>query len=314
MGIPGRFLRGRVAAGVVTLAAAVLAAGGTTAGAAAATGTRTATARPRPGGAVGHAVSQAAQGATRGFWTRSRMAAATPVAGEQAAAPASQPASIPDPTQFAGVPTVGALFFTTGTQAHFCTASVVNSFTANLILTAAHCVYGSTYATNIEFVPEYHNGKQPFGGWPVATITVTAGWQQSHDQNLDFAFLGVTPPAGTRLPIQLVTGGLWLGINRGYAHPIEAIGYNNTGNAPIKCATHSVRFSPTQMKFWCHDFQNGTSGGPWILGFDPSSGTGTVFGVIGGYEEGGNYAWASYSAYFGLPTLELFLQAEKQQA
>src|SRR6202035_5759978 len=128
----------------------------------------------------------------------------------------------------------------------------------NLILTAAHCVYGSRYATNIEFVPEYHNGQQPVGGWAVATITVAAGSAHSHDHILDFALLGFPPPAGTRLPIQLVTGGLWLGINRGYAHPIEAIGYNNTGDAPIKCATHSVRFSPTQMKFWCHDFQNGT--------------------------------------------------------
>ena len=210
------------------------------------------------------------------------------------------------------MPTVGALFFTTGTKKHFCTASVVNSFTADLILTAAHCVYGTTYASNIEFVPQFHNKKQPYGAWPVQTITVATGWQQSHDQNLDFAFLTVAPPAGTHLPIQLVTGGLWLGINRGYTHPIEVIGYNNTGVAPIKCATDSFEFAPNQMKFFCRDYQNGTSGGPWILDFNSSSGTGTVFGVIGGYEEGGNVPWSSYSAYFGLPTLKLFLQAEKQ--
>ncbi len=261
-----------------------------------------------------HAVSPAAQSATRAFWTASRRAAATPLTGapEPADLAGRAPSVIPSPTQFDGVPAVGALFFTTGTRAHFCTASVVNSFTANLVLTAAHCVYGSTYATNIEFVPKYHSGKQPYGAWPVQTITVAAGWRQSHDQNLDFAFLTVAPPAGTRLPVQLVTGGLWLGINRGYAHPIEVIGYNDTGDAPIKCATRSFEFAPNQMKFFCHNYQNGTSGGPWILGFNHSSGTGTVFGVIGGYEEGGNYAWASYSAYFGPPTLELFLQAEKQ--
>ena len=28
---------------------------------------------------------------------------------------------------------------------------------------------------------------------PVQTITVAAGWQQSQDSNLDFAFLAVTP-------------------------------------------------------------------------------------------------------------------------
>jgi hypothetical protein len=41
---------------------------------------------------------------------------------------------------FNGVRTVGALFYTTGSKAHFCTASVVDSATLNLILTAAHCV------------------------------------------------------------------------------------------------------------------------------------------------------------------------------
>ena len=160
------------------------------------------------------------------------------------------------------MPTVGALFFTTGTQAHFCSASVVNSFTLNVILTAAHCVYGSSFATNIEFVPRYHSGQQPFGAWPVQTITVARGWQRSHDQDLDFAFLTVAPPPGSHKPIQLVTGGLWLGINLGYAHPVEVIGYNNAGNAPIKCASASFKYERDQMKFFCLNYQDGTSGGP----------------------------------------------------
>ena len=40
-------------------------------------------------------------------------------------------------------------------------------------------------------------------------------------------------------------------------------------------------------------------------------GTGVVFGVIGGYEQGGDYEWESYSACFGWDTLELFLQATR---
>jgi V8-like Glu-specific endopeptidase len=295
------------AAAAFTLAvalAAALAAVGATAGAA--------TGGARPAGVV-HAVSAAAQRAATAFWTPSRMASATRAATANAsAAPAGPPPGIPRPQLFSGVPTVGTLFFTTGTQAHFCSASVVNSFTGNVVLTAAHCVYGSTYATNIEFVPKYHSGKLPYGAWPVATITVAAGWQRSHDQNLDFAFLTVSPPAGTRTPIQLVTGGLWLGIDQGYDHPIEVIGYNDAGNAPIKCASTSFKYEANQMKFFCLNYQSGTSGGPWILGFDPSTGTGTVFGVIGGYKEGGLHPWASFSAYFARPTLALFLQAEAQ--
>jgi hypothetical protein len=59
------------------------------------------------------------------------------------------------------------------------------------------------------------------------------------------------------------------------------------------------------MEFYCNDFQDGTSGGPWIVGFNGHSGTGVVFGGIGGYEEVGDYPWASYSVYFGPPTLKL---------
>jgi V8-like Glu-specific endopeptidase len=302
-------VRGAATVFAFTVAAAM--AGGATAGAA----TRAPRLDGGQGGAIVHAVSPTSQRAARAFWTSTRMAAAKPAQDEMTAVvPDGPPPGTPSPTQFSGVPTIGALFFTTGTKQHFCTASVVNSRTANLILTAAHCVYGSTYASNIEFVPEYHDGKQPFGAWPVEKITVATGWQKSHDPNLDFAFLAVAPPSGTSRPIQFVTGGLWLGINVGYTHQIEVIGYNDTGNAPIECTSNSFEFRADQMKFFCKDYQDGTSGGPWILDYNSSKGTGLVFGVIGGYEEGGNYPWASFSAYFGSPTLDLFLQAEHQQA
>ncbi len=268
----------------------------------------------RPGRAAPHAVSWAAQRATRAYWTPARMAAATPLRGGPRAGGlrAGRPSGIPSPTRFAGVPTAGALFLTTGTKPHFCTASVVKSKPEDLILTAAHCVYSSSYASNIEFVPKYRGGQQPYGAWPVKKIFVAAGWRHSHNPNRDFAFLSVAPPGRVTHPIQKVTGGLRLGINRGYRHHIEVIGYNNTGNAPIRCATASFRFAANQMKFFCHDYQDGTSGGPWIIGYHGQDGTGTVFGVIGGYQQGGDHPWASYSAYFAEPTRKLFRQAEGQ--
>ena len=283
----------------------------TMAGMGTAAATTAAAGAPRPGGAVVRAVSRPAQQAAVRFWTPARMAAAAPLSAAPAARPpAGEPSGTPSPTHFPGVPTVGALFFTTGTQAHFCTASVVRSKPKNLVLTAAHCVYGSTYASNIAYVPEYHFGKQPYGAWPVTAITVAAGWRQSHDPNLDFAFLAVAPPAGTSKPVQQVTGGLRLGIDRGYTHQIEVIGYNNVGHQALGCATNSFEFRTNQMKFYCHDFQDGTSGGPWIIGYKSKRGTGTVFGVIGGYHQGGYHNWASYSAYFSTPVHDLFLQAE----
>jgi V8-like Glu-specific endopeptidase len=266
--------------------------------------------------AVSHTVGKGAQAAARAFWTNARMASATPIGPASAkggpASTAKPPPGIPNPIHFNGVPTVGALFFTTGTQAHFCTASVVDSFRFDLVLTAAHCVYGSSYATNIAYVPEWHKGVSPYGSWAVQTITVAAGWVHSQNPNLDFAFLTVTPPPGTKRPIQFVTGGLRLGVNAGYAHPVYVIGYNDTDDQPIGCATTSFKFETDQMKFYCNAFWDGTSGGPWILHYNRVTGSGTVFGDIGGYEQGGDYPWASYSAYYSWSILRLFFQAQLQ--
>ncbi len=313
-------MRGWAAAGVTALtvagglAAAAGTAGAATAGRAGA-GAATSAAGSGTQAAV-HSVTAGAQAAASRFWTQARMKSAAGVeAGATVpASPQADPApppGTPDPVHFNGVPTVGALFFTTGTQAHFCTASVVDSATLDLLLTAAHCVYGSSGpATNVVYVPQWHQGVSPYGAWPVKTITVAAGWKQSENPDLDFAFLAVTPPAGVHKPIQLVTGGLRLGINTPYAQAITPIGYNNTDDQPIKCATRSLKFEPTQIEFYCNDYQDGTSGGPWITHFNPRTGTGTVIGEIGGYEQGGDYAWQSFSPYYSWPILRLFAQAE----
>ena len=290
-------------------------------------GTAQAAVRPAVASTATRAVVQSVSGSERAatlrFWTRSRMKSAVPAAPAgvrgATAAPSSDalPSSaIPNPVLFDGVPTVGALFYTTGTQLHFCTASVVKSASRDLVLTAAHCVYGSTFATNIAYVPQWHDGISPYGEWPVSSITVAMGWQLEHDDNLDFAFLTVTPPAGQKQPIQEVTGGLNLGINVGYSHDMFVIGQNDYGSPypysePLGCATQSFEAMPGQMEFYCNEYWGGTSGGPWILHFNARTGSGTVFGNIGGYEQGGNYAWASYSDYYSFPTLELYRQAER---
>jgi V8-like Glu-specific endopeptidase len=265
-----------------------------------------------PATAVVYQVSGADQRATLAYWTRARMLAVRPAAVPQAAAAPSvlPPKGIPTAAHYIGEPQTGALFSVAGGKAHFCSASVVNSTLGELVLTAAHCVYSNSPAKNIEYVPWYHDGKLPYGAWPVQTVTVAQGWQKSHDPNLDFAFLAVAPSNGKK--IQAVTGGLTIGFTRWYRQdPIEVIGYNDPDAEPIRCQTKSFPFRVGQMEFYCHGYWTGTSGGPWIIGYNAKTGSGTVFGVIGGYEQGGIYEWASYSAYFGAQARALFGQAEK---
>lgn len=246
--------------------------------------------------------------AARGYWTAGRMADATPVS--PGGATPSPPPGTPEPVSFAGVPTVGALFFTTGSKRHFCTASTVAAPTRDLVLTAAHCVYSTGYTSDVVYVPGYHDGVSPYGAWPVTTMLVSAAWQGSHDPDSDYAFLSVAPPSGTTRPLESVTGALLLGADTGYDHQVEVIGYNDTDDAPIGCATTSTEFEPHQMTLNCDGYWSGTSGGPWITHFDPATGSGVLVGDIGGYETGGDYAWTSYSPYYDGRLLLLYARAE----
>jgi V8-like Glu-specific endopeptidase len=287
-----------------------------------------------PETAVTYPVSEAAQRQALVRWTPRRMQGATAAALPRSlirtaypgvtrgpAQPARSQASpeitappkgTPRAASFSGSPTTGVLFYTAGGKGHFCTASVVDSTADDLALTAAHCVYWEGLATNIEYVPGYHDGRRPYGVWPVRAITVASGWKLSHDPDLDFAFLTLASAHGRQ--IQARTGGLTIGFTRWYREKIEVIGHNDSDAEPIRCATKSLRFRTGQMEFYCHGFWTGTSGGPWIIGYNARNGTGTVFGVIGGYELGGDYEWASYSAYFGSATRALYQQAERQAA
>ena len=295
----------------ITVLAVVVTVAATTAGVASASSA---------GSSVTYSYSSAQQSAAAGYWTASAMASASGVAAgalEPAAAP-TPPPNIPNPTYFNGIRTVGALFFTTGTgQDHFCTASVVNSLTLDLVLTAAHCVaYGDdTFAQNVVYVPEWHNGVSPYGAWPVENITVTSSWDQNqNDVNADFAFLKVAPPSGSGRPIQLVTGGLTLGSFLGYNHNnINVIGYNDTDSQPIICSTQSFYGMPDQEEFYCNNYNDGTSGGPWIIGLNPVTGSGVVFGDIGGFDQGGDYPWYSYSSYYNATIDLLYAQAQASQ-
>jgi hypothetical protein len=262
---------------------------------------------------VTYQVSAKAQHDARAYWTTDRMwATADGMVETQAAVLTSPPKGIPTASKFNGSPTTGALFYTTGGKAHFCSASVVDSPQGDLLLTAAHCVYDKSVASNVEYVPEYHDGKDPYGTWPVRAITVTYDWKTSHDTDFDFAFLAVSPE--NRKSIQATTNGLTLGINLSDNQKIEVIGHNDTDNEPVRCATKSFWFRTGQMEFYCHGFWTGTSGGPWIIGYNAANGEGKVFGVIGGYEGGGDYEWTSYSSYFGDTARSLYRQAESEPA
>ena len=201
------------------------------------------------------------------------------------------------PTALNGL--VGAVFTHNSGGDHFCTASVVDSAGLNLIVTAAHCVYDPTLGqrSDLVFVPGYRNGDTPSGVWPLLSVTVDQSWKDSADPDMDVAFAVVQAQGGQQ--VQQVLGANRLGIDRGYDLPVRVTGYPSSGEVPITCSNTTGEQSPTQLRIDCPDYTGGTSGSPWVTDFDPATRTGTVVGVIGGYQEGGDTPDVSYSSYFG---------------
>jgi len=205
-----------------------------------------------------------------------------------------------------GTPAVGALFSLSGGHLgrHFCTASVVDSPVRDLVITAAHCVSGRQPG-RVAFVPGYHRSQEPYGRWAVTRIFLDAGWSSSGNPDHDVAFLVVSQP-GQRTPVQEVTGGEDLATGWGPAHLVQVIGYPDSRQRPITCTSRTRAFGAHQMEFDCGGYTDGTSGGPFLARVQRATGLGTVIGVIGGYQQGGNTPSVSYSAGFGRAVRTLY--------
>jgi V8-like Glu-specific endopeptidase len=205
-----------------------------------------------------------------------------------------------------GTPAVGALFSLSGGHLgrHFCTASVVDSPVRDLVITAAHCVSGRQPG-RVAFVPGYHRSQEPYGRWAVTRIFLDAGWSSSGNPDHDVAFLVVSQP-GQRTPVQEVTGGEDLATGWGPAHLVQVIGYPDSRQRPITCTSRTRAFGAHQMEFDCGGYPDGTSGGPFLARVQRATGLGTVIGVIGGYQQGGNTPSVSYSARFGRAVRALY--------
>jgi V8-like Glu-specific endopeptidase len=192
-------------------------------------------------------------------------------------------------------PRVGAIFSRSASGNHFCTASVVASPGHDLLMTAAHCIHGGKgagYNTDIVFIPGYQDGSAPFGVWTPSALLVDPQWSTSSDPDFDVGFVVLRPLDGKN--IQDVLGANQIGFDAGFTNLVRVTGY--------------------QVKFQCAGFFGGTSGSPWITRFDPGTKTGTIVGVIGGYQEGGDTDAISYSVYLNGDIRTLYEQAEKAGA
>jgi V8-like Glu-specific endopeptidase len=219
------------------------------------------------------------------------------------------PATLAGGRAFKGTPAVGALFMISGGELgrHFCSASVVDSTAGDLVITAAHCVTRMAPG-QIAFVPGYHDGRAPYGVWLTSKVLADRAWRTAQNPDHDVAFL-VVHKTGASTRIQDVTGGEKLGTGWGARVWVHVLGYPDATERPVTCHSQTKPFGAREMEFDCGGYTDGTSGGPFLARVDSSTGQGTVIGVIGGYEEGGDIASVSYSPRFGSAVQSLYQAA-----
>jgi V8-like Glu-specific endopeptidase len=248
------------------------------------------------------------------FWTRHRLNGAVPLYG-----PASHQVPAPNlsPQARPAVPgiRVGALFLRQGSTDHFCTASVVRSPGRNLLVTAAHCIHsgkGGSYSHDLVFIPDYKNGQSPFGIWTVRQLLVAPQWADASDPDYDVGFVVLNSLDGRN--IEDILGANRLGLDTSYQYLVRVTGYPDSDSDPITCLNVTSEESPSQLRFDCGGYTDGTSGSPWMTDFDPVTRTGTIVGVLGGYEEGGDSPAVSYSAVIGPAIRALYRQAVRESS
>ncbi|MFD9702923.1 trypsin-like serine peptidase [Lentzea sp. NPDC059081] len=241
-----------------------------------------------PAHAAGQVVTQVPEtdrAAALAHWTPERMKAT----GEGDVPPAetiSQPYAGPAP---AGV---GRLFASTSKgQDLSCSATVVPSATKDVALTAGHCVNGGLdrwdnpiKIVNVVFVPGYDHGNAPHGVFAARAFAWSDTYTGPTSGKDDDAVIALDPADGRH--VEDAAGAQDISFDEvsspaattTLGYPVSQL---NRGEALVSCgqpATLKVNSVVSSWQTGC-DLAGGSSGGPWLRGFDQATGRGTIFSV-----------------------------------
>jgi V8-like Glu-specific endopeptidase len=177
------------------------------------------------------------------------------------------------------VRTTGRIFFTTQGRNASCSGSAVTSANKSVVITAGHCVkLNGAFHTNWVFVPGYTNGNRPFGTWAATKLLTTQQWNAGEDIDFDVAAAVVAPLQGKTL-VDAV-GGQGLAFNQQRRQQMYAFGYPAAapydGSKLIYCSGRAFDdYLMTNDHGLTCTMTGGSSGGPWMLSFNESTGLGT---------------------------------------
>jgi V8-like Glu-specific endopeptidase len=183
--------------------------------------------------------------------------------------------------------TVGKVFFhnpASGTDQE-CSGSALSSRGGRLVITAGHCVYADNVVMqNWVFVPMYDNGKAPYGKFPAATYRTFDTWRTNTDRERDVAMVTTTTNESGQLLVPTV-GGNGLAWNQSFSISATILGYPGAapydGTTQESCqGTSRQDDNPGEVIEMQCPLNGGSSGGPWLSGYDNATGMGRVNGVM----------------------------------
>lgn len=273
------------------------------------------------------------------YWTPERLASATPYTPESASASmaAASPAQVPqDPGSgssssstdpdgriepvapqpqggAAAQPRIqGKLFFNGyGFDNSYCSASVVNTPTKRVVITAGHCVYDQQHGwmKNIVFVPDYDvNGSDPdpVGIWTARSLRTFDTWiADNQDVANDVGFVTLNDGGDANQPVAQAVGAYGLAWGGSHEFQSTIFGYpSNLTNPDGRYASHSCQdsttssvppgFQDTMVSVDSCNFGPGASGGPWLYRYDTTTELGYVRSVTSLWFQVTGQNWAPY--------------------
>jgi len=182
----------------------------------------------------------------------------------------------------------GKVFFTMDAKDYVCSAAVVASANADVVITAAHCVKNGTrsWALNWMFVPGFTQGSRPYGTWTARHFFVARQWSHGANGNDDVAFVTLNPrhTGGRIVHIAHLVGGDAIRFGRPtaeeflFGYPAEPP-YDGGGLYYCSGRIRPDAFHASPDPGLTCVLTAGSSGGPWLSGFDPATGVGTITSV-----------------------------------
>jgi len=189
---------------------------------------------------------------------------------------------------------VGKVFFTLAAKDFVCSGALVRSKHADVVVTAAHCVRSGQgqWATNWTFVPGYHDGADPYGQYSARRFFVSPRWTgpNTGSERYDVAFVRVAPvrPSGARSGRASAPAGLPIRFGASQTAVAPSLDYvlgypalpPYSGLYANYCAGWAAASAarPGSVRTACL-MTAGDSGGPWLAGYSPRAGTGTITAV-----------------------------------